>query len=173
NGVAHSTIRGDVRKVSTTMIKARPSHKSWACQIGSTNVGMSVWAAEYSVARPYSASATTAMTTGLSSWRTRDSTVGDDRTGGVRTGGIRAGEIRTHRVRDHRHWEGRRCGVVGNRHLQSGRRALVDAEVVRDGARHQRSDRRAVAGEPDDRAHHDRRMSRGAEGDEPHTARTS
>ena len=46
NGVAHSSMRGDVRKVSPATIKLRPSHTSWRCQIVATNVGTSVWPAE-------------------------------------------------------------------------------------------------------------------------------
>src|SRR5216117_3071444 len=167
NGVAHSTMRGDVRKVSTATIRPRPNHSSWRCQIVSTNVGTSVWPAEYSVARPYSASAATERTSGLSSWRTRDSTVWDDRMGGIRTGGIGTRESRTHRIRDQRNLERGRCGIVGNRHLHGGCGALVDAEVVRDSARHQRSDRSPVARELDNGADHDLRLIGGREGDEP------
>src|SRR5260370_35718490 len=57
----------------------RPSQRSCRCQIVATNVGTSVWPAEYSVASPYSASAPTAATSALSSWRARDSTVGGRR----------------------------------------------------------------------------------------------
>jgi len=75
NGVAHSSIRGDVRKMSTATIRQRPNQMSCRCQIVATNVGTSVWPAEYSAASPYSASNPTDATSALSSWRTRDSTV--------------------------------------------------------------------------------------------------
>src|SRR2546425_11411612 len=169
NGVAHSSMRGDVRNVSTATIRLRPSHTNWRCQIVSTNVGTSVWPAEYSVARPYSASATTAMARGLSSSRARDSTVWDDRTCGIRTGGIGTRESWTHRIRDQRNLERGRCGIVGNGHLHGGCGALVNAEVVRDSARHQRSDRSPVPGELDNRADHDLRLIGGGAGHESAT----
>src|SRR5882762_8139202 len=75
-GVAHSSMRGEVRKVIPPTMAPRPSHRSCRCQIVATNVGTSVWPAEYSVASPYSARAPTETTSALSSWRTRDSTVG-------------------------------------------------------------------------------------------------
>src|SRR5437867_887215 len=155
-------MRGDVRKMIPATMSPRASHTTCRCQIVATNVGTSVWPAEYSVASPYSASATTDTNSPLSSWRTRDSTVGDDRTGGIGTC-----EIRAHGIGDHRNLERRRCGIVGNRHLQGGCRALVDAEVVRDRARHERSGHSPVAGELDDRADDDLRLIGGSEGDEP------
>jgi len=52
NGVAHSSIRGEVRNMSHTTMAPRPSQTSWRCQIVETNVGTSVCPAEYSVASP-------------------------------------------------------------------------------------------------------------------------
>src|SRR6266446_3010977 len=119
NGVAHSSIRGEVRKVSQAAMRLSASHTTCRCQIVATNVGTSVWPAEYSVASPYSASAATETTSALSSWRTRDSTV--DRNNG-RDG-----------IRQRRNLERRRSGIVGEGDSHLRRRALVDAQVVRDG----------------------------------------
>src|SRR5256712_1955064 len=153
NGVAHSSIRGEVRKVRTATIRLRPNQTTCRCQIVATNVGTSVWPAEYSVASPYNASAPTEMTSALSSWRTRDSTV--DRNDG------RKG------IGQHRNLERRRSGIVGEGDFHLRRRALVDAEVVRDGPRHERRHTGAVLVRLDDRSDHDLRFVRRREADEP------
>src|SRR5438093_13434898 len=68
-------MRGDVRNVNAATMSPSTSHTTCCFQIVVTNDGTSVWPAEYKVASPYSASATTETTRPLSSWRTRDSTV--------------------------------------------------------------------------------------------------
>src|SRR6266705_3418676 len=120
-------MRGDVRKMSPAPMSPRLSHTTCCFQIVVTNVGTSVWPAEYRVASPYSASATTDTNSPLSSWRTRDSTV--DRNDG------RKG------VGQHRNLERRGRGIVGQRDPQLRRRLLVDAEVMRDRPGHERRDR--------------------------------
>ncbi len=46
NGVAHSSIRGDVRNIRKTTTAPSVSQMSCRCQIVATNVGTSVWPAE-------------------------------------------------------------------------------------------------------------------------------
>ncbi len=41
-GVAHSSMRGDVRNIRNTMTAPRASQISWRCQIVATKVGTSV-----------------------------------------------------------------------------------------------------------------------------------
>src|SRR5258705_12966886 len=114
----------------------RPSQTSCRCQIVATNVGTSVWPAEYSVASPYSASAPTAATSALSSWRARDSTVGGRRGRGLRRRhrpDLRQAEVGRRPVGGQRgDLERGGGGIVRHRHLQGGRRLLLDAEGGRD-----------------------------------------
>src|SRR5881392_1133260 len=109
----------------------RPNQRSCRCQIVATNVGTSVWPAEYSVASPYSASAPTAATSALSSWRARDSTVGGGRGGRGGGGGRLRRRYRPNQRQaklgrptvgeQHRNLERRGGGIVRHRHLQGGR----------------------------------------------------
>src|SRR5881296_2712627 len=145
-------MRGDVRKMIPATMNPRASHTTCRCQIVATNVGTSVWPAEYRVASPYSASKTTETNNPLSSWRTRVSTVDPDV---CRVGQRGNGR---HGIGQHRNLEWRGRGVVGHRDPHLRRGALVDAEVMRDGPRHQRHDGGAVAREFDDRAYHDLRL---------------
>src|ERR1044072_3840275 len=62
-----------------------------------TKVGTSVCPAEYSVARPYSASAPTESSRPLSSWRARDSTFRLGTWGGLRQRGTHIGQLQLHR----------------------------------------------------------------------------
>src|SRR5258705_2879553 len=130
NGVAHSSIRGEVRKMSTATIRQRPNQMSCRCQIVATNVGMSVWPAEYSAASPYSASNATDATSALSSWRTRDSTV--DRNHGRET------------IGQHGDLERRGRRVRRDGHAQSRGSGFLEAESVCDRAADDRDLRGAV-----------------------------
>src|SRR5467141_1108703 len=146
-------MRGDVRKVIPATMSPRASHTTWRCQIVATNVGASVWPAEYRVASPYSASKTTDRNRPLSSWRTRDSTF--DRNDGRK------------RVGEHGNLEWRGRGVVGQHHAHLRRRALVNAEVVRNRPGDKRRDRSAVSRELYDRAHNNLWLVCRGEANEP------
>src|SRR5712671_2192685 len=152
HGVAHSSMRGDVRNVIPPTMSPSPSHTTWCCHIVVTNVGTSVWPAEYSVASPYTDRAATDATRPLSSWRARDSTVGRD--GGGNAIGQRANLER-----------GRR-GVRRQHHPDVGAHVL-DAQVMRDRARHERRDVGSFAREFHNRANHDFRLVGRREADEP------
>src|SRR5213078_2524398 len=155
HGVAHSSIRGDVRNVSPAAMRLSASHTSCRCQIVATNVGTSVWPAEYSAASPYRASAATETTSALSSWRTRDSSVDPD------NGWWWQG------IEQHGNLERRRRGIVRDRHAQLRRGLLVDAKVVRDRPGNERCDGGSVPREFDDRPHHDLGFVRRRKADEP------
>src|SRR3990170_16010 len=105
------------------------------------------------------ASAATAATSGLSSWRKRENTERVERRQDDRT--QRVGQ------RQHRQLERLWRRVDGNGDAQRGGRALLEPEIVRDRATPQRRDRRAMLGELDDRSNHDLRLVGGAEADEP------
>src|SRR5882762_1937179 len=148
-GVAHSSNRGDVRNISAAATSPTPSQISCLCQIMATNEGTSVCPAEYSVASPYAARATTTAASGLSISRS-GGRIGGRWTGvgwwgGDAVGGDgRAGIERRDRgvlIRDagqdlHRVW-----GGVGREDFQDapgdGR---VGAEVLRDHPRDERGD---------------------------------
>src|SRR5438034_2737924 len=88
------------------------SQTVWRFQIVATKVGTSVCPAEYTVASPYSASSVTAMTSDLSSWRTRENTVGSRRQGADLRG--RQLELEPGVRQDDRKLERRRRRVVRN-----------------------------------------------------------
>src|SRR5882762_2479875 len=146
-------MRGDVRNVNAATMRPRPSHTTCCFQIVVTNVGTSVWPAEYNVASPYRASKTTETTRALSSWRTRDSTV-DRNDGWNRVGQDGNLERLWRRVRRHGHAQS--CG--------SG---FLEAEVVCDRAADDRDRRGAVLGELDDGPDDDLRLLGRREPDEP------
>src|SRR3990170_3817476 len=105
------------------------------------------------------ASAATAATSGLSSWRRRDNTERVERRQNDRA--QRVGQRQYRQLG--RLW--RRGDGDGD--AQRGGSALLETEVVRDRATHERRDRRAMLGELDDRSHHDLRLVGGPEADEP------
>src|SRR5206468_7827069 len=130
---AHSSMRGDVRNMSPPAISPTTRKRSCRFQIVATNVGTSVCPAEYRVASPYSASSVTAMTSDLSSWRTRENTVGSDRHGPDLRG--RQPELEPGvRQDDPKLVRGRRR-VVRKRHAQGRRGLLIDTDGVADGSR--------------------------------------
>src|ERR1041385_9507421 len=114
-----------------------------------TKVGTSVWPAEYSVARPYSASAPTESRRPLSSWRARDSTVRLGTWGGLRQRGTHIGQPQLHRRlgQGDGHLERLRRGIVWHGDFQRRRALLVDAEGVGDRAGGERGDVGDFAGE--------------------------
>src|SRR2546427_13290173 len=101
------------------------------------------------------------MTSALSSWRTRDSTVYPN----GRTSRIR--NDRTNRVGHQGDPEGRRRGVVRDSDLQLRRGALIDRKIMRAGAGDQRRDRGAAPRELDDGADHDLRPAGRSDTDKP------
>src|SRR5207245_9255098 len=92
------------------------------------------------------------MTSALSSWRTRDSTVYPN----GRTSRIR--NDRTNGVGHQGDPEGRRRGVVRDGDLQLRRGALIDPEIMRDGAGDERRARGAGPRALEDGADHDLRL---------------
>src|ERR1051326_7655839 len=134
-----------------------------------TKVGTSVCPAEYSVARPYSASAPTESSRPLSSWRARDSTVRLGTWGGLRQRGTHIGQLQLHRRfgQGDGHLERLGRGIVRHGDFQRGRALLVDTEVVGDRARDERRDVGTLAGEFHDRADDDLGLVGGRESDEP------
>src|SRR6266576_5707196 len=146
-------MRGDVRNVNAATMSPRPSHTTCCFQIVVTTVGTSVWPAEYKVASPYRASATTDATSALSSWRTRDSTV--DRNHGRDT------------IGQHGDLERRGRGVRRDGHAQSRGSGFLEAEVVCDRAADDRDRRGAVLSELDDGPDDDLRLVGRREPDEP------
>src|SRR5437899_5963578 len=107
------------------------------------------------------ANAATEMTSALSSWRTRESTVYPN----GRTSRIR--NDRTNGVGHEGDLERRWRGIVRDGDLQLRRGALVDPEIMRDGAGDERCDRGAVPRELDDGADHDLRLVGRRQPDEP------
>src|SRR6267378_4740286 len=173
-GVAHSSNRGDVRNISTTATSPTPSQISCLCQIVATNVGTSVCPAEYSVASPYAARATTTAASGLSISRS-----------GGRIGGRWVGVRWRHAVRGdggpgiercnggvlfrgagqdlHRVWRG--IGWEHDPHLR--RESRVHPEIVADHAGHERCHVGALACELHDCAHDDLRFLGRCKSNEP------
>src|SRR6267143_3092693 len=146
-------MRGDVRKVIPATMSPRASHTTGRCQIVATNVGSPVWPAEYRIASPYSARATTDTARPLSSWRARDSTV--DRYDG------------RNRVGQHGNLERLWRRVRRDGHAQPGGSGFLEAEVVCDRAADDRDRRGAVLGELDDGPDDDLRLLGRREPDEP------
>src|ERR1041384_6227154 len=86
NGVAHSSSWGETRYTSRALAPPIISHSAWRCQMSAATVRTSVWPAEYSTARPISASAPEVTRSGLSS--------SGDRIGGYRRGrGVRKDQL--------------------------------------------------------------------------------
>src|ERR1044072_2930516 len=135
-------MRGDVRNVIHAMMRPSPSHTTCRSQTVATKGGTSVCPAEYSVARPYSASAPTESSRPLSSWRARDSTVRLGTWGGLRQRGTHIGQLQMYRRfgQGDGHLERLGRGIVRHGDFQRGRALLVDTEVVGDRARDERRD---------------------------------
>src|SRR5437764_3318092 len=165
-------MRGDVRYIRNSATSPTPSQMSCLCQMVDTNVGTSVWPAEYSAARPYAASPTVTARSGLSiSWR------------GGRIAGVGERDARV-RWRDRhdrgildRRWAGEqlpgmRRGVRRKHDPDVRCRRGIDSQVVPDHARDERCHIWTLARELDDRAHHDLGLLGGREPDEPAVVRS-
>src|SRR6266849_3801715 len=111
-------------------------------QIVATPVGTSVCPAEYSVARPYAASASVTPMAGLSISRSREN-MGRVSAGGVPWEGVTRAAVR-HRAGQHLPYGGSGCGI--------------DTQVARNHPGDEGRHVRPLAGELDDRAHDDPRF---------------
>src|SRR2546423_1618423 len=160
-------MRGDVRYIRISATSPTPSQMSCLCQMVDTNVGTSVWPAEYRAARPYAASPTVTARSGLSiSWSGgRIAGVGGRRARIAGQHGHDGGILDRRRAREEAPRMWRRIG--GEHDPDVGGRRGIDPEVVPDQAGDHRRPLGPLAGGLFDGAHHGLRLLGGREPDEP------